>query len=216
MSKFDSLVKRAEQFEKLAIYGDRKTFLEAIAGKVVTLSGPMKAEVGAVTNGPLGWGENTQAVINKLTDLMSAPNVNTDDLANALQEAASKLPKSAPQSHMQAVQDLIAKVQQLGTPENMVTWHDLRSKEDATPTTTPTPAKSNYPAIAKETQDQLNQILLPYGKIAVPLQLDGSLGQKTQAALNAFKQTYNLPATPENIKKIYFQVVKHIEPKAPF
>ena len=73
---------------------------------------------------------------------------------------------------------------------------------------------AQYPAISTETQDQLNQLLVPGGEI-MPLKLDGKLGPKTQQAAQLFKQKYNKPATPANIKEEYL-AAKHPELETKF
>lgn len=44
MSKYDSLVKKAAFYEKLALYGDRKDFLNAIAQATPTVGGTAEAD----------------------------------------------------------------------------------------------------------------------------------------------------------------------------
>ena len=106
MSKFDTLLKKAEMFEKLAVYGDRKDFLKALAYEP--------------------------------------------------------------------------------------------SPQGQAPATPP----ASYPAISPETQNQLNDLLVPGGEIFM-LNPDGKLGPKTQAALAKFKAKYNMPATAANIKQMH-------------
>jgi len=59
-----------------------------------------------------------------------------------------------------------------------------------------------YPPIPTETQDQLNKLLVPSGKI-MPLALDGKLGPETAKAVKLFKDTYKKPATVQSIKDTY-------------
>ncbi len=67
MSKFDSLLKKAELFERLAIYGDRKTFLQALA-QTPSLTGPVPpipGSPGTAGGRPLTLSEQLTGVINQ-------------------------------------------------------------------------------------------------------------------------------------------------------
>lgn len=211
MKKYDSLLKRVEQFERLAVYSDRRTFLKAIAAQQIKLTPLMKNNVLAIAGG-LSWVEGAKSIIDKLTDLANADQVDADELSNTLNLANSKLPKDPNKVdvYTQKIWDISKyignAIQQAQTP----------SASTTTPVAPAAPA-SKAQVISREIQDQLNQILLPYEKIAIPIKTDGILGPETQKALDAFKQTYSRPATPANIKEIYLQV-KHPElvTKPPF
>jgi hypothetical protein len=170
MKKYDSLLKRAEEFEKLAVYGDRATFLQAIAqGQIpvpqATLTGPTVKTPGSPGT-PGG---------RKLT----------------LREQLS------------GVED-----------KPLKSWKDMVTKEDAP--APPATVAPTAPSVSKETQDQLNQILVPYGKI-LPIKVDGILGPETQKAISEFKKTYSKPGTADAIKEVYLQVKNPgLVTKAPF
>lgn len=72
-----------------------------------------------------------------------------------------------------------------------------------------------YPPIPKETQNQLNQLLVPTGKI-FPIELDGKLGPETAKAIALFKSIYQKPATVAAIKDTYLaQKNPELETKFP-
>ncbi len=146
MGKFDVLLKKAEMFEKLAVYGDRKSFLQALSQE-----------------------DPWAAVRQKLEEERGLP--------------PATIPPPPPASTQPAAQ----------------------------PSAAPAPAATSHQSFPLEAQDQLNKILLPYEKIAVPLKLDGKLGPETQKALEAFRQTYGKPGTPENIKEVYWQIKSRSE-----
>jgi hypothetical protein len=207
MSKADALLKRAVFYEKLALYSDRKAFLQAIAQQsyLTQKFGPqIKSQLNSVI-GDMGAMRVDPSLINQISDMSdSSTPFNRYTLIAALSQAAAKYPKTreaAPQ--LQNIQNLIAALKDpqeappLSQEEAMGTGTGTRVTEE----------KSKYPYFPSKTQDQLNQILIPYGKIGVPLKLDNSLGPLTQGALKAFEQTYGKPGTPENINEVYWKVV---------
>lgn len=229
MKKYDSLLKRVEQFERLAVYGDRTTFLQAIAADTYgfiprnLLTPDLKSKINGLISTLSAHNQNPLA--NKLTDFLrvrssldtALDTVDANALADVISQASSALPGDMNEPSKVSALELSQTVRQLVPQRKLTTWEDMKTKPDPVIELDSPAATKGYASIPKETQDQLNQILLPYEKIAVPLKVDGVLGPATQKALDAFKQTYSKPATPAAIKEIYLQV-KHPElvTKAPF
>jgi len=137
MKRIDLLLKRAEQFEKLAVYGDRKSFLKALSQS--------QTEPLAVHTEPTNY-----------------------------------VPKAAPEPV---------------TDVNLGLGYESEVK--------PGP-NGVRKMIDSKVQKQLNELLVPKGKIFV-LDTDGKLGDKTIEAAIQFTREYKMPATPENINKVYYE-----------
>lgn len=176
MTKIKSLHKQVELFHKLASYGDRSAFLEAVAQQA-TLTGPMPPMPG--TPKPT------------LRQFFSPQKSTSPDATYPVSKDMSWTPVGVmPTKDLEKTQVL---------PEQKIVG-DLPAKQ--------------YPAISPEVQDHLNQLLVPGGEI-MPLKLDGKLGPETQRAAQLFKQKYNKPATPANIKEEYL-AAKHPELETKF
>jgi len=91
-----------------------------------------------------------------------------------------------------------------GNPPNPNAPQEIINLPEQVITGTP-PAQSYMLPIGKDVQGQLSDLLMPKGLIAVKLDEDGKIGPKTRQALVAFKQHYNLPATPQNIKAVWLK-----------
>ena len=156
MTDYKALIHRIQLFYKLALYGERDTFLNAIA-QGITYNNP--------SGGPLTEQERMEAV-------------------------KGKIPPPPPAA--------LPAPTLIEVPEQVITG---------------TPPVQ---AIPTDTQDQLNDLLVPAGLLAVPLALDGKLGPKTQQAAQAFKAKYNMPATPANIKAVHLKEYGPSEVKSPF
>lgn len=161
MKKWESLFKKVELFEKLAVYGDRKSFLQALAqaAPAASLTGPVinPGTPGTPGGRPLSFSEKLKGQVEKQKEPVT-----------------------------------IAPVTIEGTPP------------------------SGYMSIPKETQDQLNMLLVPPGNI-VPLKTDGKLGPQTQKAIEIFKAKFQAPGTPAGIKEVYLRENNPgIVTKAPF
>lgn len=81
-----------------------------------------------------------------------------------------------------------------------------------------TPEQGALKPIPKETQVQLNQLLVdPANPQMSPLRVDGLLGPETIAACRLFRKKFNMPATVANIKSKYLEVRNpELSTKAPF
>lgn len=208
MSKNDTLLKKAEFFEKLALYSDRTAFLQAIAQSPSDL----KSQLNSIVNDLSALNINDPKIMNPLLDAtQSATPVNKFTLLYPLSQAAAKIPRTP---------EHVAQLQRIQSLLNLLKGNssETASTEETFPEMVmPADRIKAYPPIAPEVQNMLNEILFPYEKIPVPLKMDGQLGPDTRKAMEVFTQTYGLPATPKNIRQTYWKVVHPgVEPNNPF
>lgn len=176
--KNENLIKKIEMFEKLAVFGDRKTFLQAIANDFV-LTPLLKDELNKLVDILYYLGEDDALTLsNSLRN--SLTNTNPNVLLNDLETAKVYLEDKNPKYYQKA--DLLAeKVTQLLN----------------------TPAPSSYKNIDPYIQKALHYLGAP-GE----LKTDGILGPQTRAALDWFKEKNNLSSDSEafeTAKKLFKQ-----------
>lgn len=106
MSKYDSLLKKAAFFEKLAVYGDRKDFLKAIAQVTPMVGGTPEAEKYlqelSIGNSPVEQAQNVtitapttidpeiQNMLNHILDKQISPLMNDGILGKQTKDALKK------------------------------------------------------------------------------------------------------------------------------
>lgn len=210
MTRYVSILKKAELFEKLAIYGDRRSFLKAIGAQLVALPQNVKDGLDVLIKDLSATKPSSVTLQNKLMDMLGAGPVNVDELFNLVQSAANEIPGDHT-TQVQNALNLSRTIQQLNAPATT-------NSEEQTfpPDTIKSKPSHSYSAIPKETQDQLNKLLVPAGNI-MPLALDGQLGPQTAKAIEIFKSKYNVPATIRSIKEVYLKENNpEIETKTPF
>lgn len=196
MSKADTLLKKAEFYEKLALYSDRQAFLQAIAQQsfMTEKFGPqLKSQLDTVIRdmGALGV---SPALINKLTDMSESYSpFNRVLLVSDLVQAASQYPRTpqaAPQ--LQNLQSLIAS---LRGPETKPDTEEpygtgTGTKVNEAPMK---PWHSKYPPIDPKYQRMLG------------VNSDGSLGPQTQSALNIYKASVGNPSMSNELAFEYMK-----------
>lgn len=176
MKKYSDLLHKIDVFEKLAVYGDRKTYLKSLASSTI----PVASLPGTLVNNlnSLFTLINNPNLELKYLDTMEGGNVNVDQLTSLVQSAPTTDPNAT-----NLVNQIVSQLKQIKGPEV---------------------DSGHYAPIPKETQDQLNKLLVPSGDI-FPLKTDGLLGQKTKDAIDIFKRKYNAPGTVESIKEVYLR-----------
>jgi hypothetical protein len=196
MSKADTLLKKATFFERMAIYSDRKTFLQALAQGLTPPSDDIRQGIeSAMRDLAATKRETSQALQNRLMDFYSGQNTDMKQLADALRETANTIPGNLT-TQVQRILDLANKVdqkqqQQLSgdsSPENSVMQMPADSIKALRP-------------IDPEKQSALGKFVTIHGLVFVDPQKmhDGKLGPETRKALNAFKTWYNEKATGPKI-----------------
>ena len=180
MSKFDALFKKIEVFEKLAVYGDRSSFLRAIAQEANTggLSAQQKTLLYQAQRLLQGAGAESAAIGNALLPLSGKPadmNAVVRDINNALMTG-----KLSPLSdEYKQLQALKGQIQASAAPPK-------DPGEGEPPMMMPADRITGYAPIARDQQEALSRYVTIKG-LGLPLQIDGRLGPETRNAMNAAK-----------------------------
>jgi hypothetical protein len=167
--KNNQLIKKVEVFEKLALYGDRSSFLKALAQSVD--------------------GE-TQKVLQQIKDTLLQANVTDKNLLNLLnngiyfndlkpQEIITALNNLTYRNTNMAADDAVNKAQQLA--------QQLMTAPREMPATSSPATKSPAFQVTPAQQRALGKILTLEG-FGVPIKTDGIFGPETQQALKLFKE----------------------------
>lgn len=216
MSKADTLLKRATFFERMALYSDRKAFLQSLAQ-----TGGASGEWPAAKELPADVAQGINSVMkdlaatkpessaqlqNRLQSFYEGTNQDMGQLAQALSEAANTIPGDHT-GQVQRALDLANRVRQM--------VEQPQQSEPANETMVmPTDRITAFPPIDKGQQEALARFLTINGITFVdPKKLnDGKLGPETRKGLNAFKQWYNAKATGKKITSDAeaLQLVKYI------
>ena len=184
MSKADTLLKRAEFYEKLALYSDRNAFLQAIAQQsyMTEKFGPqLKTQLDSIIR-DMGALRIDPNLVNRLTDMSeSYTPFNRLLLVAALTQAAAQYPKtpqSAPQ--LQNLQNLITTLKgpETAPPQTDEYGTGTGTKVKEQPVK---PWHSKYPPIDPKFQKMLG------------VNTDGALGNVTQSALDRYKASIDMP-----------------------
>jgi hypothetical protein len=213
MSKFESLLKKIEVFEKLAIHGDRKSFLKSLA-QAPGLNPKAKAIV-----------EQMLAIVNgKITDeAITAPlrNIYFNKLdVRAIEKACQQAlldPSLLPDEKLK-LQDLSRRLGYIGatdatSPEAApaVSYDpEAGMSFEADKLTAKKPANV-YAAIPKNIQSKINEIITSpmygsrfTGMFPGGIAVDGMLGPQTRKAIDAIKAKMNL--TGKNDSELFQQI----------
>lgn len=207
MSKVNSLVKKAEVFEKLALYGDKSSFLKKISQRTPDAGAGLDA-LGKITSlgrsilelfkGAFIQNKSPylQSKISNL-ELFLDTGLNAKT-ARALRDYLVKTEKEIASDPDYAnlfkqLDKYVVEIDQLLTTVESAYQQSLQDAGEVktlTPNDLPSVPKTDkkYPAIPKETQVQLNGLGSP-----VKLVEDGILGPDTQKALKWFKDTFKYP-----------------------
>lgn len=174
MNKFDILVKKAEAFYKLAVYSDRKTFLQSLSQDNTLQTLFNQAAKLINDNG------------GNISDLSAMFNHDPAQLANVIEESAAKIPMSLGNPNIKLqINNIVTKIRSLSNP----TTTDVPVANKPKQTTN----APNYPQIDTEVQEMLSKYVSENG-LGIPLnKIDGKLGPDTRAAINALKKSLNHP-----------------------
>jgi len=174
MKKTDDLVKKVAFFEKLAVYGNRSTFLKAL-GQAAGLTPDQKQRLDSVMR-DLAVFPGGQKVITQLQPFFDGTSTDTVQLHQLLLDASRLIPlTNAPQAHKALeLANMFGPTAQAPAPtdETMMMPDDkIRA----------------LPTISQDQQEALSRVVTVRG-IGLPLKIDGKLGKETRKALDAFKK----------------------------
>jgi hypothetical protein len=219
MSKADTLLKKATFYERMAIYSDRKTFLQALA-QPAPVSHPGDLEEEALN-------KNKQ-LIGRALQLMQQSNVDsniTAPLGNAVIFNKIDIP---------AIKKVIENVRLTGKISPLSpAWSELNSIMSQLQNTSsltqdpgvgespmvfdhPTDRITGFAPIDQEQQEALSRFVTVNG-LGLPLRVDGKLGPDTRKALDAFKKylTEKNPEKPKLSDAQALETVKFIIDNSP-
>lgn len=228
----ERLMGEVELFYKLAVYNKRGDYLRVLgqgAGSLVDRARPLvRAFVQAVA--PYAGQANARVQIGQLNTLANQVEQGGQTAREALSQILAVMTQvraalgaspvdGALAQHMADLQGILS-----GAAAPQTQYFELPEVElkDEIPTINvedlpKAPVAPKYPLVARETQSQLNDLLIPLGKLTPPgLDVDGSLGPETQKAMKAFTDEFKMLPTPANIKAVYFKQKGLSETKTPF
>lgn len=197
MKKIDTsaLVKKVDLFEKLAVYGDRGSFLKALAQDSNT-DPKVKSIIQQIQALLRGANVTDDSITNPISNALIGNVVDVAAVASATMRAATKLSGVGQADTSSKLFNLWKELMHVSTglgnsssePGEEVP-ESIKRPEEAAPALQ---GKTHgYPTIDKEEQRALGKILTIEG-MGLPLEADGAFGPKTKAALQAFKQKFHL------------------------
>ncbi len=197
MSKADTLLKRAASFERMALYADRKSFLQAIAQEQdpnrqliwQALQLLQQAGVDESLTAPLG----------------NAITFGKVDLA-AIKQAIQSIiltGKLSPLSQQPVINQLKTLMSQMKTPQQTETDQAMQQPGMQMPAD----HIRAFPPVDRKLQEALSRVTTIDG-LGIPLDVDGQLGPKTKAALSAFKKKYGPSMTDQQALQKAQQLVQ--------
>lgn len=202
MKKIDDLLKQAESFEKLAIYGERKAFLSAIAQ--TALPSEVMAQVKTLADNLNALGESSISA--QLDKAVSSHSLDLNSLTNLVHSAMVAMHKLVGPENPKYLQsyntETALKQLQSGTSSEVHPY----GQEDTVTFSPPDQIVGKRPGTGMGSIDPYVQLALDKLGYSVGASgADGSLGPATRAAINKFKEAYRMPtATDSQV----FEVVK--------
>lgn len=182
MSKADTLLKRAASFERLALYSDRRSFLQAIAQEdpnrqLIWQALQLLQQVGL-----------DESVTAPLGTAITFGKVDIGAIKQAIQNAI--LTKISPLGHQPVIDQLKKIMSQLRTPSQQEVEKAMKGPADITfepgAGSTQGGQITAYPPIDKTVQQAIYDFVVSEG-LGVPGKIDGKLGPETRKALEAIK-----------------------------
>lgn len=190
MKNYDSLMKRVELFERLALYGSRKTFLQSLAQETAFTQqfGPdVRALLETVSKdfGALGVDQDPSITVEVADALNNFESINLPALIKALQKATTYYPRDRAAGQLGNLRLLITKLQNPQTS----------SQEVAQQTTPPSKSKSSPSPIMYDPYVKALQQFLIAGPWGLQKGVDGKFGPDTMGALKKWQEANGLKPT---------------------
>ena len=185
MKKIDSLLKKAEVFEKMALYGDRASFLKSLSQDFSDPNAPTSFPGDVKQQQDELDAKKKEIIFNVSTilDKFDLARKNVGDVA-----VFNRKPNMAGIS-----QEIFNALMTGGIPALSNEYKYLSYAQKAlfpsakSDSPKETPKAAEYPHIDPKKQEALGRIVTIEG-LGLPLQADGELGPKTREALKAFSK----------------------------
>jgi peptidoglycan hydrolase-like protein with peptidoglycan-binding domain len=197
MSKADTLLKRAGFYEKMALYSDRKTFLQAVA-QAAPASDPNRQLINKALQ-LLQQSGADEATTAPLVSAITFNKVDVPAIRKSIQTAILT-GKLSPLSHGPEIQELKNISSQLKTESELAMAGPADMEFIPDPKADQIKARA-YPPVPVDVQNALNKLM------GAGLKPDGQLGPQTRKALDAFRGQYNVPGNFSDQE--VFQVIKN-------
>lgn len=207
MSKADTLLKKATFFERMALYSDRKAFLQSLAqtgGASGTWPSQLPSNISEGLNSLLKdlaatKPDSSVPMQNRLLNFYNGTNTDMGQLAQTIREAANMIPGDHT-TQVQNALDLAGRVDQLVAQQQ-----PQQTEVAGEPMVMPTAHIRGFTPISKADQ----KAVFDFATKGVG-QIDGQLGRETRAALEKikdyYKQTY--PQNPRMSDQQAIQAAK--------
>jgi hypothetical protein len=191
MKRTDSLLKKAEVFEKLAVYGDRSNFLKSLSQGFsdpnAPTSFPGDVDAPAVDEKASPEVAKILGFVARILEKYDLPRKNVGDVS-----LFNRKPNMSGIS-----QEINTALMTGGISPLTDDWKYLSYAQKKLFPTKPSDQSGpsaapavEYPSIEKNKQEALSRITTIEG-LGLPLKIDGKLGPATRAALDAFKKKFD-------------------------
>lgn len=193
MSKADTLLKKATFFERMALYSDRKAFLQALAQDAQwPAASTLPADVAQGLNSLMKdlaatKPESSQALQNQLMNFYQGTNQDMGQLAQVVSDAANALPGD----HTGQVQNALALAEKIRGLVQQPAQQQQDPGAGEPPMVMPTAHIKGFAPIGKEQQQAVFDFVGRKG------QIDGQIGKETRGALEDVKN-YFAQKNPQN------------------
>jgi hypothetical protein len=197
VSLADTLLKKASAFERLALYSDRKSFLQSLSQATTGLDDASKGLINQALSlmQQIGVSEQTFA---PLSNALLFNKVDPNAIRQAFQKAQFEIPALSTGPQLGMLKQLLSQIKFPGSG----------SVEESSPSAniggSPASAVSQFPAIDPKEQNDVFRIATIEGLIVPPdskHMSDGKLGPQTRAAIKALRgakdKTNGQPLFPE-------------------
>lgn len=197
MSKADTLLKKATAFERLALYSDRKTFLQSLSQATPGLDQTSRDLIGKAMQIMQQMGVSEQTIV-PLGNAFTFNKVDPNAIRQAFQKAQFEVPSLSTGPQLAMLKQLLSQIKFPMTPEQQ---DDAAGGEHIT---MPADHISAMPPIDPAEQNAVFKIATIEGLIVPPdskHMSDGKLGPQTKAAIKALRgaknKTNGQPLFPE-------------------
>lgn len=182
MKKNETLFKKVDFFERLAVYGNRSSFLKALAQEN-NIDPNTKAIIQEMKSLIMSSGvSGADPILDPLNRALISNELDIDQVNNAVMNALTQMGGVSSAGASSKLFQLIGKLRpNLNSPASTMQQTVLDNKL--------------YPTIDKNKQRALSKIVTVKG-LGSPLEIDGLLGPETKKAINLVKNDLKLNVNP--------------------